>query len=42
MGASQAIDALASELTQTIHDEGRKDYLVLGLLRLPQRQIAEP
>jgi len=42
MGASQAIDALASELTKTIRDDGRKDYLVLGLLRLPQRQIAEP
>ena len=42
IGASQAIAALTSELTRTIRDEGRKDYLVLGLLRLPQRQIAEP
>ncbi len=42
IGAGQAIAALTSELTRTIRDEGRKDYLVLGLLRLPQREIAEP
>jgi hypothetical protein len=42
IGASQAIAALAGELTKSIRDEGRKDYLVLGLLRATQRQIAEP
>lgn len=41
IGANQAIAALASELTKTIRDEGRKDYLVLGLLRLPQHQVSE-
>ncbi len=42
IGASHEVAALASELTTTIRDEGRKDYLVLGLLRLPQRQVVEP
>lgn len=40
MGAIEAVASVAGELIRTIRDEGRKDYLVLGLLRLGQGQIA--
>ena len=42
LGHTREVAELASELTQSIRDDGRKDYVVLGLLRLGLAQVEGP
>jgi hypothetical protein len=42
LGQSEHVSLLATELLESVPDEGRKDYVVLGLLRLSSGNIVEP
>lgn len=42
LGQSEHVAKLAAELLESVPDEGRKDYVVLGLLRLSLGKVVEP
>ena len=42
LGERQAVATLAAELIQSVPDGGRKDYVVLGLLRMNLSEVVAP